>query len=278
GLEPEPVVGTLTLRFGEHPSFHGPSPSRAAPFGSTAFVVPPWTIESVLAETAAVRFGGLGSRDVVYALGTGVPVLAASRADDGWTTLGTFDDLGEPPPPAFLWDVVSEIGQVRLHDGGLAEGDALTSFTLSDVSLGIGDEALSALVRDTLGSDPGRLRSLAVAVTQNGVGAPDVFYRPIVDDGVEDWLWFVAPDDIPRPDGDPERPYAYGRVGFYADPGLTDKLSSTAAQLGDTLHEKIRVAPGDVVYAADDTGAIYGLRVLDKPSRSRVRLQVERIE
>ncbi|MEO0601387.1 MAG: hypothetical protein AAF211_08130, partial [Myxococcota bacterium] len=278
GLEPEPVVGTLTLRFGEHPTFHGPSPSRDAPFGSTAFVVPPWTIESVLAETAAARFGGLGPREVVYALGTGVPVLAASRADDGWTTLGTFDDLGEPPPPAFLWDVVSEIGQVRLHDGDLAEGDAIASFTLSDVPLGIRADALAALVRETLGADPERLRALAVAVTQNGVGAPDVFYRPVVDDGVEDWLWFLSPDDIPRPDGAPERPYDYARVGFFADPALTDKVSSTAAQLGDTTHEKLRVAPGDVVYTGDDAGATYALHVLDKPSRSRVRLRVERVE
>jgi len=279
GLVATPRVGALSLSLSEHEGFVGGSPSRAEPTGGPAWDLPPWTIEAMLTRAAHRRAASLEPVDLSWELATGTPMFATTLGDDGWATFTTFADAGDPPEPGFVWDVVSEIAQVRLHDGGLAEGEATPVLSLTDVPLGLDADAITDLVEQRLAADPEALRPLAVAVTENGVGEPDIFYRPVHLDGqTEDWLWFVAPDDIPRRQGPPDRPYDYAHPGFFADPGLTARVSTTAELLGDTVHDKVRVEVGDVLYVADDDGAVFEVEVLGKPSRSRVKLGVRRVE
>jgi hypothetical protein len=42
-------------------------------------------------------------------------------------------------------------------------------------------------------------------------------------------------------------------------------------------HEKIRIAPGDVLYVEDDAGQVYRIDVAEKPSPNRVALDVTRV-
>jgi len=279
GVVDRPRVESLTLRLVESEGFVDGSPSREAPFAGPAWALPPWELEAVLTRAGQRRARALAPIELSYALGTGTPVFEASLSDDGWTSFTTLANAGDPPAPGFVWDAISEIAQVRLHDGGIAEGAARPTLELSDVWLGLDAETIVAGVEASIAADPTVLRPLAVAVTENGVGAPDLYYRPVrVDDGEnEDWLWFVTEDDIPRREGPPDRPYRYAKVGFFADPGLDERVSTTRELLGDTTHEKVRVVEGDVLYVGDDEGSVFELEVVGKPSRSRLGLRIRRL-
>lgn len=278
GLLAEPRIGTLGLRLGEDPALHGPSPERADPRGSTAFTLAPWTVERIVGEAALSAAAELEPVTDRYALGTGATVFEVALDATGWTTFRTFADVGDPPPAAYLWDVVLEIAQARLHDRGVAEGDAVAAFTLTDLPLGTTGDAIATEVTTNLAANPEAMRPLAMAVTDNSVGAPDLYYRPVRSgDELEDWLFFVHPEDIPlRADG-PDRPYDYTTVGFFADEQLTERVSGHEAVAGDTRHQKVRVVPGDTLFVADDAGAVFRLSVLGKPSRSRIELEVARV-
>ena len=88
-------------------------------------------------------------------------------------------------------------------------------------------------------------------------GPVDFYYRR-ADDGVP-YLFWVAPEDLLE-----GLPYDWAQPGFYADADLTTKLSSTTVDgVGDTMHEKLRIEAGEtVVYAADDEGGSYRIRVV----------------
>lgn len=276
GLVARPDIASLTLRLVEDDIFHGPSVDLDDPQGGTAWSLAPWTLERIFVDFGARVAADLTPSQFAHDPGLGPPLFTFDLDAMGRVTFTTFADVGEPPSPGFLGDFVAEIAQARLHDGGLPEGEADVGFTVTDVALGLDAEAIEARVKAKLAEDPSALRPLAVATVDNAVGTPDVFYRPVIDDAsVEDWLWFVAPEDVAV--GRAARPYTYATVGFFADPELTERVSTVAPLLGDTTHEKVLVQPGDVVYAADDDGGVFGIAVGDKPSRSRVALTVERI-
>lgn len=280
GLVPQPSIATMTVFIGESDLFHPAGDSRQpVPTGnSTAWDLDPWVFENIVAELTFDLAQQVSPHTVTYALGTGTTAFEAVIDESGWVTFQTFDGVGNPPAPRYLWDLKIELAQQRIHDGGLAEGEADVEFTLRDVELGIPAEAIVTEIRDNLAADPTALRGLAAALVDNGRGAADVFYvRPPPDTPEPaDWLFFLAPEDIPEGEDGPVRPYAYERVGFFADAALTDKVSDTRAVDGDTTHEKVRVEPGDVLYIQDDDGAVFRLDVRDKPSAQRLAVDVTR--
>jgi hypothetical protein len=210
-------------------------------------------------------------------LGTGTVAFTACVEADGWTTFETFQGLGDPPAPAYLWDDTLELAEVRLHDGGLPEGEADVAFTLSEVGLGVSADDISAQARANVAADPTVLRELATVLTENGIGSPDLVYVRSGSgaDGVDE-LWFVAPADVPLDaDGAPVRPYAYAHPGFFADDALTTKVSAPDDAL--VPHERVAVAPGDVLYVEDDAGAVYRLELGPKPSLARLAVAVTRV-
>jgi hypothetical protein len=178
-----------------------------------------------------------------------------------------------------LWDYVLEIAQVRLHDGGLAEGEATADLALYDVPLGIDSQMLVTQAKANLEAAPDALRELARALTNTAIGDPDFFYvrdEPLTAEG-SDWLYFVTEDDLRRDDqGAPVKNYDYTTPGFFADIELTDKRSSTQDVGGDTSHEKVQITPGDILYAADDEGRVFKIEVGNKRSRRRLLLRVTR--
>ena len=275
GLRANPTVGSLTLRVEESDAFHLAGATREpAPRGaSSVWDLPPWAFERVAAEASFRALSAGGERCTRYDLASGARAFDACVDATGWAVFETFAGLGNPPDPLYLWDLVSEVAQVRLHDGGLAEGTAHVTFTLRDVPLGIDGDTLGATVAANLAADPGALDELAAVLTENTQGAADVMY--VRTDG-EDQLWFVHPQDIPPGDtGAPARPYTYAKPGFYADEALTEQVSSP---FGDTPHERVRVAPGDRLFIEDDDGAVFSLTVSDKPSDARLALTVSRVQ
>ncbi|MCA9659783.1 MAG: acetyltransferase, partial [Myxococcales bacterium] len=186
--------------------------------------------------------------------------------------------------PSYFWDVLIEVAQVRLHDGGIAEGDGDVSLTLRDVPVGVTTADLVAAIKENLANDPAPLTDIAEIINDNAEGDPDFYYyqptlgNPEAIQG--DYLYFVAPVDVRvKDDNSPVRDYAaYQKPGFFADAGLTQKVSDKAEIDGDVVHEKVKIAAGDTLYIMDDKGWTYRLDVGDKPSTNWISIDVTRLE
>lgn len=278
GLQPDPRVQELTFSVIEHDAFvpGGTSREPAGQGDSPGWALPEWEFERVILEMGRAIEGRIPAHCDTYELGTGVEAFTACVDEDGWVTMETFNDLGNPPPPAYLHDMILEIAQVRLHDGGLREGEADVALSLRDVRVGVETDALIEQTRKNLEQNPEALREFASLITDSTRGDADFYY--VRADGA-DWLFWVTPEDI-RLDhqGRPVRDYGYDAPGFFADRELTTKLSSTEPVAGDAEHEKLRIEPGDVLYVQDDEDGRYEIRVGDKPSRAWVSLRVTRLE
>lgn len=284
GLVADPSISKMTVIMVENDQFipGGTSKDPAPEGNSGAWQLPPWQFERVVAEMTQLAVADVSDHCTTYELGTGVDVFNACIDATHWVEFETFNNQGNPPPPSYAWDVVLELAQVRLHDGGLAEGEADIAFTLTDVPIGVSSDDIVAQIRENMAANPLALEDLAEALTANTVGFADFYYwKPKPGGDVQwegDWLFFITPDDIPVGDEGPARPYEYENPGFFADQALTQKLSSTAAVDGDVTHEKVRIAPGDTLYVEDDDGKVYRIDVADKPSPNYVALDVTRVE
>jgi len=273
GLVDDPQVQTLTIRVDENPSFVRGGTSRA-PEGkgdSPVWANPVWEFESVLAEMTRRTVERISDHCHDYDLATGAVAFSACIDGAGWVTLETFNNIGSPPDPAYLWDLNLEIGQARMHDGGLAEGEADVEFTVENVSVGIAPEELVKQLRENIRANPEALREFATLLLDNAQGDADFFYRRDAD---ADRLVFVAPKDLRLDDeGAPVRDYAYPAVGFFSNEGLTDALSTE----DEEGRQSVEIEPGDVLYTGDDEDVVYRLDVREKPGRARIELDVTRV-
>jgi len=281
------AIDELTFVAFEDAALHraGDGPEPAPRGGADVWRLAPFLLERVVAEAAYAAWQDLDF-EATWPLLDGTDGAVRVTVEDGWLELGTLGDLGDPPRGAYLWDLVLEAAQVRLHDGPdpeapmadrIPEGEASVRISLSDVEVGLSVERVVDAVRANLETDPDGILSLVNLMFHNGWGAPDLYlYRP--EGGTEDWLWFVAEDDLPRGEGGALlREYGYARPGFYADEALADKVSTTEEVAGDVRHEKVRVAPGDVLYVEDDEGARFRLEVLEDGGTAGLGLHVGRV-
>lgn len=284
GLVEDPTISKMTVIMVENDGFiPGGTAKDPAPEGnSPAWTLPPWEFERVVAEMTMLATADVSDHCTNYDLGTGVEAFSACIDPTHWIEFQTFNNVGNPPAPSYAWDVVLELAQVRLHDGGLGEGEADIAFSLADVSLGVGADEIVEEIRKNMVANPLALQDLAEALTASTYGFADFYYwkpKPGGSSELEgDWLFFVTEDDIPVDDDGPARDYGYENPGFFADQELTQKLSSTEEVDGDDSHEKVRIAPGDMLFVEDDAGRVYRIDVADKPSPNYVALDVTRVE
>lgn len=284
GLLPgQPVIDSLTFRIVEDPRFiaggRSPNPS---PYGdSPVWRLPAWTIERILVDATIANFQHLDSY-IRYDLPNSTQPAMELTIDQGWASIETVGGLGTPPLPQYVWDLLLEIGQIRLHDGGLAEGDANVEFTLSDIPVGLDSHEIEAMIRRNIEADPSALLDVAVGLLDNTRGEADFYYyRPAPSNAADvqgDYLYFVAPQDIGLDEhGTPVRPYAYTRPGFFSDRNLSQKLSTTIEIDGDVSHEKLKLEVGMSFYCEGDVGRTYRLEVLPKKSERILRLKITRV-
>lgn len=248
---------------------------------SRAWQLAPWTLERVLIGAAQRAFAGLDSA-ISYTPPGREGVLFEATVTDGFQELDVQGGLGSPPPPSYVWDLLLETAQVRLHDGGLREGDADVEFSLKNVPIGPDTETLEDQIRDNLRQNPYALIDVAETLIDSTEGAADFyFYRAGPSNPPKlqgDWLFFVTDDDLDTgEDGQPTRGYAYAHPGFYADAELTEKVSHTMPLDGDTGHEKVHLDEHSLVYVEDDQGAVFKLQAGEKPSANRRALTVTRV-
>jgi len=302
GLIPELVIDEMEMAIYENSAFiaGGTAQTPAGQGDSAVWKLPLWEFERLIADVARVKADDIPDHCTIYSPQgdvemplQAVHVCTGDNGDpkDGvepadWTTI-TVDEsvlLDSPPPtPAYFWDILLEVAQVRLHDGGLAEGDGDIAFKLRDIPAGITTAELEKKIRDNIQQNPAALAALAELLNENTEGAADFYYyvptpaAPAEQQG--DWLYFITADDIKNnTSGDPERKYDYAHVGFYSDRALTTKVSSDLNIDGDGSHEKVKVVAGDVLYIKDDAGSVFEIVVNEKPERQRIALSVTRVE
>ncbi|HLT35613.1 MAG TPA: hypothetical protein VK034_04990, partial [Enhygromyxa sp.] len=223
----------------------------------------PWDFEYLVAYAGTVKYATLQSVVTKWLpLPTDVVKVGQDGNPPGWAEFNVpLGFLFNEPPGQFVWEMINEVAQYNLHHlepGGPAtfpEGQANVEFTLEDIPVGItGAEAADA-VRPYLQAQSSEIAGYLLGNYKQNNGPVDFYYRR-ADDGLP-YLFWVTPDDLLE-----GSPYGWDKPGFYADPGLTDKLSSTDVGIGDVSHEKLRVEAGEtVVYVADDEGDVYRIRI-----------------
>lgn len=285
GLVPNPRVSELTFTVVENDAFMAGGTERepAGQGNSPAWDLPEHEFERLIVEMGREVAANVSPHCVTFDLATGAEAFRACVDETGWVTMETFNNVGNPPRDQYLWDLILEIAQVRLHDGGLAEGEADVALSLTDVEVGVETDVLIAQTRKNLEDNPEALREFASLITDSTRGDADFYYVRVGHEGIEseqgDWLFFVNEDDLRLDeDGQRVREYEYEAPGFFADRELSTKVSSTMVVDGDAAHEKVRIQPGDVLYVLDDEGQRYQLTVGEKPGRSWVSLDVQRVQ
>ncbi|GEM_PF-1015795 len=301
GLAAKPT-SKMTFRVTEHTSWAKAGTSRyPLPKGNgSAWKLKPWTLEYVLTDAAyrdyktlrrgcsyckgkssgALLFESLFGLDVAEITvgrqgyrksGSGGPshFSAINPNPAGWMRIWTLLGLGSPPKPQYVWDMISEVSQRRLLDGGIKQGQGNARFALPSVPVGI----TSADIVKSLGPELHKQRSKLSALlmgkqTQNE--ALDFWLARGKDKELR--LHFVA-----KGDPVPTAQNSHAKRGFFADSKLTKKVSKVAAgSSGDALHEKISVGDAPkTVFAQNSSGAVHRIQVI-KTVGDEVTLVVRR--
>ncbi len=282
GVVEKPAVTEMQFTIVEAPGFVKAGDSALPlPMGNgPVWHLPAWSLERVVAD-AGLRAFQERTWSKSWALGADPKPLFEVTLREGWMQLRSKGDIGAPPPPLYIWDLMGLVAQTRLHDGpdpeapsvdAIPEGQASVTFTLRDIPIGVTHDQINASIQANLEADPSSLVSVAAQILDQSAGAPDFYYvRPLWNAAEQgDWLLFVLPDDVA---GAP----TYATPGFFADSALTQPIHSQRSVEGDTSHLKVRVSPGQTFYCADQVGGAFRVDVLAKPSLARVRLRVTRV-
>lgn len=288
GLAAKPTTD-ITLKVSEHPTWAKVGTSRyPLPKGNgAAWNMDPWLLEHTLAEAAwrhykTHRVGcdyckgassgallwevpviGLDEAELVvgrqgYRKGSsGAPENFATLNPNpaGWMRVWTLFGLGSPPQPQYVWDMILEVSQRRLLDGGVAQGEGNARFSLQNVDVGITAASMKAALTPSLQQQKAKLSALLMG-------------KAAANDPLDFYLTRGADSELRLTFAHPGDPIAWAgathtKPGFFADEQLTQKLSSTAdGGSGDGLHEKLAVGDApQTVYCADVSGTVYRVAV-----------------
>jgi len=224
----------------------------------------PWQLEHIVAETTYRQYhrsyeDTAFEHTLRYAAGSieDAAVVSWSR---GWLDIQTSGGIGDPPAPLYVWDMLSEVAQVRLHEGGLLEGEAGLAFRLEHLSIGLTAEQLIESLRPTLEAQKEELSQRLVGDAGLAASGVDFYFVPAAEPDAA-FLFFRAPSDSARE-------YLYENPGFFADAELSERVSSKqVVGSDDTAHEKVLVRSGDVLFMRDDTSTVYRLSVVESGAR-----------
>ncbi|MEY4514981.1 MAG: hypothetical protein RLZZ450_7103, partial [Pseudomonadota bacterium] len=248
----------------------------AAPAPGYVWQNPRWQIESVVAAAAYYQYQNRSGYSRTYNLlivPAATVTVGLSPNPRGWTTFETLINLGDPPPPQYLWETISEVGQVALHNTGsatLPEGGVNVAFSLKNINVGLTADGIRTAMRPRLQEQRHKLSDQLLGDYAKNNGAVDFYYRRGADN--TPYLYFVAPSD-PRPSAG----YGYTKPGFFVDPALTTKLSTTAAGTsGDSVHEKLALPLNKTttVYMSDDAGQLERLSFVVGSDPSEIEVLV----
>ncbi|KYF54559.1 hypothetical protein BE08_37680, partial [Sorangium cellulosum] len=249
----------------------------ATPVGTgTVWTLAPFLLEPIVAKAAFLTYGEREFSACYFRLSGTCRVgvdIGQGGEPRGWTIFT--DRVSDPPPaipePQFLWELLTEVGQVAIHDPtgegmpDIEEGDARPVYALRGVSIGLTADEVIAGIRETLKGQSTQIAELLLGRYWVNNDALDFFYSR-GEPGGAPTLYFVAEGDLRPSDqgaGAP-RAYTYERPGFFTSPDLDEgsKVSKKELDgLADTAHEKYRLPPGETtLYMQDDEAAVYEVR------------------
>ena len=232
---------------------------------------PVWSLERIVAEAAYASFNDLTYPFYCF-VGKNPCSASASigkqpASAPGWTEFLIGIDGLEAPPAQYLWELLLSVAQVAVHNPAvdnkpIKEGDANPVFALKNLSIGLDAEAMIALIRPNLQAQAAYIANIILGKYWKHNARLDFYYRRATPEAPP--VLFFVNDDDPRPDdtGEALLPFAYDKVGFFSDPALTDKVSSTQVDgVPEADHEKYRLPEGEtVLYMQDDEQKTYRLR------------------
>ncbi|WP_437633312.1 hypothetical protein [Sorangium sp. So ce854] len=261
----------------------------------TVWTVPPFLLESIVGTAAYLTYGErVPFMGCYFQLdGCQVGVNMGQGGDPpGWSVFNA--NIGSTPPrvpdPQFLWELLTEVGQVAIHDPtgegmpDIDEGDAQPVYALRGVSIGLTADEVVAGIRETLKGQSTQIAEIILGRYWVNNDALDFFYSR-GEPGGAPTLYFVAEGDLRPSDqsaGAP-RAYTYERPGFFTSPDLDEgsKVSKKELDgLADTAHEKYRLPPGETtLYMQDDEAAVYEVRfhVPDSSDPVEITADVKRL-
>ncbi|EYF06278.1 hypothetical protein [Chondromyces apiculatus] len=271
----------------------------STPVGNdTLWTLRPFLLESIVGRAGLLTYEQRMFEKCYFTYGgvcrTGVEIGQAPDPT-GWTVfMNQFQFSGEPPlevpAPQFLWELLSEVAQVAVHDPDgdgvpdIDEGAAAPVFALHEVPIGLTGPDLVAQMRPALQSQEDYIAEVILGRFWKNNDALDFFYRR-ADEGGQPYLYFVAESDL-RPDPsnpDAPRAYTYERPGFFKDVDLGEEGRLSAKNIDgveDTEHEKLLLPQGEtVLYMQDDEGARYEVRFFVPEAGSlEITADVHRVE
>lgn len=200
----------------------------------------------------------------------------------GWTAFAVDVNNVNIPPPQYFWEMLLDVGQESLHDfygpnmtkmadgtPEIEEGQLNPTFTLYKLPIGLTSAELESALRPNLQDQADKLASTVLGRYWKNNARLDFYYRrgnDISAGGGPPMLFFVAPTDLRPAKDDPTSisGYGYASPGFFADAGLTQKLSSTTVDGSDDgEHEKLQLSVGaTTLFMQDDEGVTYKLEFL----------------
>jgi hypothetical protein len=287
GLAANPTTA-MTMRVEEAPGWAktGTSINPLPKGNGGAWQVKPWLLERVLVDASyrqykSLRRGcdyckskksgallyeslfGLDVAEIVVGRqgyrksGSGGPshFSAINPNPAGWMRTWTLLGLGSPPPPQYVWDMVTEVSQRRLLDGGVKQGQGHVRFSLPSVPVGITSDGIKKALVPQMHAQKSKLSALLMG--SQGTNAALEFWLAKGADK-ENRLYFVAPTDPV-----PAATNKHAKRGFFANTKLSNKLSSTASGgSGDTVHEKLSVGDAPkTVYCQNSAGVLHQIRI-----------------
>lgn len=193
------------------------------------------------------------------------PIISPNPA--GWLRTWTLFGLGSPPRPQYVWDMIGEIAQRRLQDGGVTEGTGSVRFVLTGVRVGLSGARIAELLRPALERQKAELSRRMLGDYARENAALDFF---VIEPGGTPALAFPGPDDPLPPGAAPATD-----AGFFDDAARTRRASVRDAD----GRERIAVADlaDRTVYARGRDGGTYAVRLVDTDGDT-VRLAVRRRE
>ncbi|MEZ4266429.1 MAG: hypothetical protein R3F39_08625 [Myxococcota bacterium] len=255
GLVEEPAM-SMGFLMTEAPTFLaggteklGPGDLAADPFprgASPAWAAAPWTFESLVIDSAYRAFRDLYPDDAyappptVYGVGN-IDDAATITWERGWVTIDA-GGIVETPAPAYIWDTLVDVAQLRLHDGGIAEGQGDVVVPLEGIHVPLTGEQILEATRPLLAAQEQSLSDLMVGA-QSAVTTPADIYMGRASSGAPE-LRVVGAAVAPAKPAAP-------KPGFYESSAIS---GAAVTSISPTV--------GLQRFVADEAGRVFGLTVL----------------
>ncbi|MCB9552728.1 MAG: hypothetical protein H6705_12780 [Myxococcales bacterium] len=176
----------------------------------------------------------------------------------GWFRLWMPQGAAPLPDPAYMWDIVLEVAQARMRDGGVAEGEGDALFHLEGVSVGLTDADIEAQVREQLQAQRLTLADALLGRYVDPEHPLDLFVDAFGEAG---WL-MINPCRIGLAHPDAMRCADPMAAGLYSEPAA-DAASRLDADAPSGLRgvPLASLAVGESLYFRDADDTIYRLDV-----------------